>query len=193
DVDCNIFSDIPANADGIVDQINYLYRLGGNCGITPSCTRVSCSYDNSVYACSRTGGDTAPECARIADGASAILGRCTRGGKVWGNDAEHARLHIHTLLDILVHGSADALLDRMHELDVALADEGDGGAVAAGTGGSTHAVDVVVRVAGEVVVDDEADGGDVETAGGDVGGDEDAGGAGAEAREVVGAVGMLES
>ncbi|KAI7619820.1 hypothetical protein KC343_g8580 [Hortaea werneckii] len=88
DVDCNIFSDIPAYADGIVDQINYLYRLGGNCGITPGCTRVSCSYDNSVYACSRTGGDTAPECARLADGASAILGRCTRGGKVWGNDAE---------------------------------------------------------------------------------------------------------
>ncbi|KAI7638723.1 hypothetical protein KC322_g21162, partial [Hortaea werneckii] len=86
--DRNIFSDIPAYADGIVDQINYLYRLGGNCGITPGCTRVSCSYDNSVYACSRTGGDTAPECARLADGASAILGRCTRGGKVWGNDAE---------------------------------------------------------------------------------------------------------
>ncbi|KAI6867185.1 hypothetical protein KC338_g4531 [Hortaea werneckii] len=29
DVDCNIFADIPAYADGIVDQINYLYRLGG--------------------------------------------------------------------------------------------------------------------------------------------------------------------
>ena len=97
DVDCNIFADIPAYADGIVDQINYLYRLGGNCGITPSCTRVSCSYDNSVYACSRTGGNTAPECARLADGASAILGRCTRNGKVWGNDAEVRDYH-HLLL-----------------------------------------------------------------------------------------------
>lgn len=51
---------------------------------------------------------------------------------------------------------------------------------------------VVVRVARHVVVDDELDVRDVEAAAGDVGGDEDAGGAGAEAREVGGAFGLRE-
>ena len=51
---------------------------------------------------------------------------------------------------------------------------------------------VVVRVPRHVVVDDEVDVGDIEAAAGDVGGDEDAGGAGAEAREVGGALGLRE-
>ena len=49
-------------------------------------------------------------------------------------------------------------------------------------------MDIVVRVAGEVVVDHELDRGDVEASAGDVGGDEDAGALAAECGEVGGAL-----
>lgn len=54
-----------------------------------------------------------------------------------------------------------------------LADESDGNAVCIGTGGASDAMDVVFRVVGHVVVDDEGDVVDVNAAGNDVGSDQD--------------------
>ena len=53
--------------------------------------------------------------------------------------------------------------------------EADGLAAAASTGCSTHAVDIVHRVAGDVMVDDEVNLGDIEASAGDIGGHEDLG------------------
>ncbi len=52
------------------------------------------------------------------------------------------------------------------------ADDGDGGAALAGAAGAADAVDVVVGVMRHVEVEDVADVGNVEAAGGDVGGDQ---------------------
>ncbi len=49
-------------------------------------------------------------------------------------------------------------------------DEGDGDARCPGPSGAADAVDVILGEAGQVVVDDVADAGDVEPAGGHVGG-----------------------
>ena len=61
-----------------------------------------------------------------------------------------------------------------------MGEEVDGNTLAAKTSGATDAVDVVLTVGGEVVVDDEGDLLDVNTAGEKVRGDEDAGGSRAE-------------
>mmetsp|Transcript_14963 Transcript_14963/g.63040 ORF Transcript_14963/g.63040 Transcript_14963/m.63040 type:complete len:453 (-) Transcript_14963:61-1419(-) len=77
----------------------------------------------------------------------------------------------------------DGLVEALHVLEealVILGDEVDGHTLAAETAGTTDAVEVVLRLGGEVEVDDEGHLLDVDTAGEEVGGDEHAGGARAE-------------
>ena len=69
-------------------------------------------------------------------------------------------------------------------------DKGGGDALGAGAAGAADAVDEVVRGIGHVVVDDVRDVGDVDAAGGDVGGDQDAVLAVGEALEGGGALGL---
>jgi len=107
--------------------------------------------------------------------------------------ANDPALDADALLTKLLHLLPNTGFDCENELNVALADERDARAWAAGTCGTAHAVDVVVRVARDVVVDDKGDGGDVEAAGGDVGCDEDPGGLSTEAGEVGDAVCLLEA
>ena len=67
--------------------------------------------------------------------------------------------------------SADELLQRTKLRLFLRADEADGVAHGLGAAGAADAVDVVLGVGGNVVVDDVRDAGDVDAAGGDVGGD----------------------
>jgi hypothetical protein len=75
----------------------------------------------------------------------------------------------------------DEALDLADPADLAEGDEGDGDARLAGPAGPADPVDVGLRALGDVVVEDVGDVRDVEAAGGDVGGDQDVGLAGAEA------------
>src|SRR5664279_3331508 len=65
---------------------------------------------------------------------------------------------------------ADQPLDRGHGFAVGRRYDGDGGAGEAGAAGAADAVDVVVGMMRHVEIEDVADGGDIESAGGDVGG-----------------------
>ena len=67
----------------------------------------------------------------------------------------------------------EQLLEVVEERFVALRQERDGGTVLAGAPRTTDAVSIVFNRLGHVVVDDERDVFDVDTATGDVGGDED--------------------
>ena len=64
--------------------------------------------------------------------------------------------------------------------DILLRGHRDGVPRLAGTSGTADTVDVGLGILRQVEVDDAVDVGDIETAGGDVGGDEDIPGAGAE-------------
>src|SRR5450756_417268 len=68
---------------------------------------------------------------------------------------------------------ADQPLDRGHGLAVGRRYDGDGGAGEAGAAGAADAVDVIVRMMRHVEIEDVADGGDIETAGGDIGCDQE--------------------
>src|SRR5690606_11266329 len=81
------------------------------------------------------------------------------------------------LLDALTGGP----LDHVEESPFARSDEQDRLARAAGTAGATDAMHVRLDVGRQVVVDHVADAVDVETAGGDVGGDDDVEVAGTQA------------
>ena len=77
---------------------------------------------------------------------------------------------------------ADVSVANMHfsdepanALDFLGGTEEDAGAGFVGAGGAAGAVDIHICCSGEVVVDHEVDGGDVETAGCNVGGDKDGG------------------
>ncbi len=78
------------------------------------------------------------------------------------------------------HLGVGEALDALHEVDLAAGDEADRRALAAGAAGAADAVDVVLGVVGQLVVDDQVDVIDVETARGDVGGDQHLDGAVAE-------------
>src|SRR5215468_4552942 len=67
---------------------------------------------------------------------------------------------------------ADQLLDRGHRFGVERGDDGDRSPRASGAAGAADTVDVVIRMMGNVEIEDVADGGNVEAAGGDVGGDQ---------------------
>src|SRR5262245_52991117 len=69
-------------------------------------------------------------------------------------------------------GLADQILDRRDASAVSGRNDGDGGAAASGASGAADAVDVVVGMVRDVEVEDVADGGNVEPARGDVGGDQ---------------------
>lgn len=89
---------------------------------------------------------------------------------------DHPRLHIDPFFAPLLHpATADILLDREHEIDVALAHKRHAGALTARARRPAHAMDIVGRVPRHVVVDDEAHVGDVEASRRDVRGDQDAG------------------
>jgi hypothetical protein len=62
------------------------------------------------------------------------------------------------------------MLNSLVQFDVVLRDEGDGFAGLAGSGCSTDAVNVGFRVCRYVVIDDDVDVGNVQTARSDVGG-----------------------
>src|SRR3954453_18998526 len=70
------------------------------------------------------------------------------------------------------NGLADQLLDRGHRLGIEGGDDGDRSPGAAGAAGTTDAVNVVVGMMRHIEVEDVADDGDIEAAGGDVGGDQ---------------------
>ena len=70
------------------------------------------------------------------------------------------------------NGLSDQLFDRDHRFLVERRDDGDRGAGASGAAGAADAVDVVVGVMRNVEIEDVADGGNIEAAGGDVGGDQ---------------------
>src|SRR5215468_8238922 len=67
---------------------------------------------------------------------------------------------------------ADQLLDRGHRLGIERGDDGDRSAGAAGAARTADAVDVIVGMMRYVEIEDVADGGNVEAAGGDVRGDQ---------------------
>src|SRR6266478_7493778 len=69
-------------------------------------------------------------------------------------------------------GLADQLLDRRDAPAVGRRNDGDGGAAASRAPGAADAMHVVVGVVRDVEVEDVADGGNVETARGDVGGNQ---------------------
>src|SRR5581483_208084 len=68
---------------------------------------------------------------------------------------------------------ADVALDLRQRVDISLAAERDRVAGLAGSRGPPDPVDVVLGLLWQVVVDDVGDAGDVQAAGGDVGGDQD--------------------
>ena len=70
------------------------------------------------------------------------------------------------------NGLSDQLLDRDHGFLVERRDDRDRGAGASGAAGAADAVDIVVGVMRHVEIEDVAGGGNVEAAGGDVGGDQ---------------------
>jgi len=72
------------------------------------------------------------------------------------------------------------LLNLLQHDNIILDDEVDGDTLATETAGTTDAMEVVLLLLGEVIVDDEGDLLDVDTTGEEVGGDEDTGGSGAE-------------
>jgi hypothetical protein len=80
----------------------------------------------------------------------------------------------------LVDASVVELFYVVQRALIVVSDKVDGDALAAKTAAATDSVDVVFPVGREVVVDDERDLLDVDSAGEQVGGDEDTGGAGAE-------------
>ena len=57
----------------------------------------------------------------------------------------------------------------METLHISLVDEGDGHAIAIGTGGTTYTVYVILSIVGHVVVDDNTDIVDVDATGHDIG------------------------
>src|SRR5262249_33121406 len=69
-------------------------------------------------------------------------------------------------------GLADQLLGRRDASAVGGRDDGDGGAAASGASGAADAMDVIVGMVRDVEVEDVADGGNVEAARGDVGGNQ---------------------
>ena len=113
-----------------------------------------------------------------AGGAAAL--DCDAVGHVLGGDA----------LGLLSHEGGDGVVVGAHALHLGLdaglleehldvlallgQDEGDHGARGASAGGAARAVQVGLVLGGRVDVDDELDTGDVDPAGGDVGGDHDA-------------------
>src|SRR5262245_45840209 len=70
------------------------------------------------------------------------------------------------------NGLPDQLLDGRDVSAVGGRDDGDGGAAASGAAGAADAMDVIVGVMRDVEVEDVADGGNVEAARGDVGGNQ---------------------
>lgn len=103
--------------------------------------------------------------------------------RVWISDA----VEIESRLDEVgnVHGhlldlGAVELLNLAHHADIVSGDEVDGNTLTSETSTTTDAVDVVLAVSGQVVVDDQGDLLNVDTTGEKVGGDQHTGGAGAE-------------
>ena len=74
----------------------------------------------------------------------------------------------------LVERQVERLVDHLPAVQVRPVDEGDRDAGGAGAAGAADPVDVGLVVLGAGVVDDVRDAGDVDAAGGDVGGDQDA-------------------
>ena len=72
----------------------------------------------------------------------------------------------------LVEGQVERLVDHLPAVQVRPVDEGDRDARGAGAAGAADAVHVGLVVLGAGVVDDVGDAGDVDAAGGDVGGDQ---------------------
>src|SRR6185312_12176356 len=70
------------------------------------------------------------------------------------------------------NGLADQFFDRGHRFLIERCDDGDRGAGAAGPAGTADAMHVVVGMMRDVKVKDVAGGGNIETAGGDVGSDQ---------------------
>ena len=84
-------------------------------------------------------------------------------------------VHRH-LLDL----SAVELLDLTHHADVLGRDEVDGDTLASEPTTTSNAMDVVLAVSGQIVVDDERDLLDINATGEEISGDKDAGGPGSE-------------
>ena len=76
---------------------------------------------------------------------------------------------------------AGVALDRLQAVNVAAIDKAHCAARASGAAGATDAVDIILRVGGQVVIEDDVDLIDVESARGDIGGDEQLDGTIAEA------------
>src|SRR5437899_20269 len=70
------------------------------------------------------------------------------------------------------NGLADQLLDRFEILRLLAGDQHEGMALPAGSSRAADAVDIILRMDRRVIVEDMADFGNIEAAGGDVGGDE---------------------
>ena len=88
---------------------------------------------------------------------------------------EVGNVHGH-LLDL----GAVELLNLTHHADIIGGDEVDGNTLTAETATTTNAMDVVLAVGGEVVVDDEGNLLDIDTTGQEISGDQDTGRAGTE-------------
>src|SRR4051812_33026473 len=111
------------------------------------------------------------------------LGVETLAGPLRAGQAASGRLgHVEVAVDPrrgrvglgrLVEVQAERLVDQLPAGDVVPVDQGDRDAVGTGATGAADAVQVGLLVLGALVVHDVGDAGDVDTAGGDVGGDQD--------------------
>lgn len=90
------------------------------------------------------------------------------------------------------HLVAGPIFDPMHQFDVPLANQCDARALLSRSSRTTNAVHVIVRVPWDVEVHNERDVRDIESTRSDIGGDKDAGDAGAEFAKVRGAFSLWE-
>ena len=84
------------------------------------------------------------------------------------------------------------MLDALKTIDVVFADKGDSLAVAIGTGCTTDAVNIVLAIAGHIVVDDHTNIVDIDTAGHNIGSYQHIGLSGLEAEHSFVALGLRE-
>mmetsp|Transcript_22784 Transcript_22784/g.54534 ORF Transcript_22784/g.54534 Transcript_22784/m.54534 type:complete len:262 (+) Transcript_22784:284-1069(+) len=99
----------------------------------------------------------------------------TEGVPAWETVPAKGLDEVSNVCGELLDGGVVELLDVLQHAIVVQGDEVDGNTLAAKAPGAANAVEVVLRLGGEVVVDDKGDLLHVDTAGEEVGGDQDPG------------------
>lgn len=98
--------------------------------------------------------------------------------------SNHSALDTNTLFFKLLHLLPHSRLNRQDQFNISLSNQRDTSTHAAGTSRSTNAVNVIVRITGDVVVDDQSDFWDIQTTGCHISSHKDPGGLGTESRKI---------